>query len=166
MPVPERGWHLSKGGDPILYWEDPNYSATDRRGISRGVAVTIDILIACPICGVEFKIPYVLIGAPISCVSCDSLFISEVGPSTIFPEDSKYELRFAGFQSLAENELKATAEYFKESLRYTIGRESKRVMFRNEKQELVDPIMIHLEIQSDPKLQLKIYRLAMSLWRF
>lgn len=127
--------------------------------------MTVDISISCPSCGVKFRILYILLGAPAGCVSCGALFVADVGLGTVFPV-TVCEMRFGAFRNLAKDDLKETSRLLEEVLGYTIQSESGFVMYKNSKGELVDPLMIHLEIQNDPELQRRFYRLGLSLWRF
>lgn len=128
-------------------------------------AVKAEVCIRCPGCGDRFRILYVLLGAPVCCVSCGVTFLSEAGMDTSFPATG-YEMTFGDFKNLASDDLGSASECLKELEQYTVRLESGRVAYRNSQGELVDPLMIHLKIQSDPDMQLQIFRLGQSLWRF
>ncbi len=124
------------------------------------------IAVRCPSCATEFEILYIFLGAPVSCVACGTLFVAEVEPQTIFPYTTEFETGFGDFLSLAKGDLEEVFQFFADCLEFSPKMESGQVRYFGPKGELVDPLLVHLIIQCDPELQLRFYRLKMSLWRF
>jgi len=80
---------------------------------------------------------------------------------------TQHELTFADFWQLLHNPhyRRTTAELLAEWFGHEVGGEGQSPVVTSRDGLSVDPVDLHLRIQSDPEKQQALYQTAMSLWR-
>jgi len=112
----------------------------------------------CPNCKQALKVEYVLLGAPAWCNGCLSWNVPKIPPGESFPS-SGYHLSFDNFLQLLP-EITAQALINK-----WFGFQVEGSSIINDRNEVIDPLWLHLRIQNDEEMRGSLYNTAMDLWR-
>ena len=95
----------------------------------------------CQNCGSEFQTDYQRLGAPVVCQECLQDIVPKIPKGTKIP-CHEWDLTYHDFRQLIEYHA-----------------------YRTDIAPVIDPLWLHLKIQSDADKQHKLYQMAMSLWR-
>jgi hypothetical protein len=120
----------------------------------------------CQNCGAEFQTEYQLIGAPVACNKCHQETVPQIPNGTPKP-CHEWELTFRDFRQLVEDPAyrPEIAPLLDGWSGYRLAGAGRDTLILNKMNEAIDPLSLHLEIQSDADKQYKLYQTAMSLWR-
>jgi len=120
----------------------------------------------CPECGGLVEVPYILLGAPTACSSCDKTVVAEVPVGTVYPR-TEHEITFRDFQQLLSGSAyrSAIGELLARWFDYEIRGIGETAVVRSRGGVAVDPVKLHRQIQEDSAKQREIYKTAIALWR-
>lgn len=120
----------------------------------------------CPICRTDLKVPFVLLGAPMSCASCGKSIVPAVPVGTIYPRTG-YEITFGDFQLLVTTRAyrSAVAKLLARWFDCEIMGDGDATIVRSHQGESLNLVSLHRKIQEDATKQRELYGTAMALWR-
>ncbi len=117
-------------------------------------------------CEHRFEIPYILLGAPISCPSCGKEVVPKMSTGTTYP-DTAYQVTFADFELLLTNHRyrPSISRLLSRWFGYEIVANGESVSVRSEQGDEINLLWLHRRIQGDTVKQHELYQAAMALWR-
>jgi hypothetical protein len=130
----------------------------------RPLAVTADA--KCQACGSRIETEYPRLGVAVWCSECLSYTVPKVPEGGRLPA-SGYHLTYKDFRQLLENlQYRSQLEaLLSEWFGYRVVDRGSDVLILNERQEAIDPLWLHLEVQASETKKLQLYNAAMALWR-
>lgn len=120
----------------------------------------------CQSCGSRIEIPYIMLGAAVTCHECGMRTVAQALPGSR-PADTGYELTFADFHQLISyaGYRSAIAPLLREWFGCELEARGDSVGIRTRDGGDVDELTLHRKIQGDESKQSALYRAAMTLWR-
>lgn len=120
----------------------------------------------CQTCGSRIDIPYIMLGAAVTCLECGARTVPRAAPGSR-PANTGYEITFADFNQLLSypGYRSSIAPLLREWFGYELETRGDSVSVRTRDGEDVDELTLHRRIQGDESKQGALYRAAMTLWR-
>lgn len=120
----------------------------------------------CQSCGSRIDIPYIMLGAAVTCRECGARTTPQAAPGSR-PADTGYEITFADFRQLLSypGYRSSVAPLLREWFGYELEARGDSVSIRARDGGVVDELALHQDIQGDESKQGALYRAAMTLWR-
>ncbi len=115
----------------------------------------------CQKCQSAIDIAYVLLGSTVTCSNCLALTVPIIPTGGTYPQHVN-ELRYSDFIGILTE--RSVQNSLQKWFGFEVRNENTRDLILNSKQEAVDPLWLHLNIQSDESKRSEIYNLAMSIW--
>lgn len=122
------------------------------------------IRVICPRCHIGVDVPYILIGAAISCPSCGKDVVPEMAPGTAYP-DTGYQITFADFKQLLKDHRfrRSIATLLSQWYGYEIAADGESISLRSSEGDNIDLLWLHRRIQSESDKQHALYQTAMAI---
>lgn len=120
----------------------------------------------CQSCGVEFQTEYQRLGAAVTCTACHHETVPQIPDGTQMPS-TEWDLTYNDFRQLLRYRPYRCeiSPLLDEWFGYQLCGDGPDTLVLNPKNEAIDPLWLHLKIQSDADKQYRLYQTAMSLWR-
>jgi len=120
----------------------------------------------CQNCGAGFQTEYQRLGAPVACPECLQETVPQIPIGIQIPVHD-WDLTYKDFRQLLEDHAYRAdiAPLLDAWFGYQLAGGGPDTLIVNKVNEAIDPLWLHLKIQSDADKQYKLYQTAMSLWR-
>jgi hypothetical protein len=130
----------------------------------RRLEVFVDTV--CQSCSSRIDIPYILLGAAMTCHECGVLTIPQALPDSR-PPDTGYQITFSDFHQLLSypGYRASIAPLLRDWFGYELEMHGDSVCIQTHDGKVVDELTLHQKIQDDELKQSALYRAAMTLWR-
>jgi len=120
----------------------------------------------CQSCDARIDIPYIMLGAALTCQQCGERTIPRAAPGAR-PSHTGYEITFADFHQLLSypGYRSDIAPLLREWFGYELETLGDSIRILSREGDEVDELALHQRIQADESKQSALYRAAMTLWR-